>query len=586
MDEINYTERIIPEGRSIISYLEDLKNKKYQIPTFQRNIVWERNNVKKLWDSICKFYPMGSILIWKTPTKLQNHREIGGHIISDNENKNEYQYILDGQQRTTSLLTSIYGGQTNDIPDTTLYVDLTVVNKGPVDDHSYTNRFLFWDEIDKTKLTRNAERYEKYENGLIIKLLDIKSNFKKHYDNVSKNTSNNKNEIENNLWVLQKVLDNYKISFIELKDISVAEVCQIFERINQAGLPLNIFDIVVAKTYRTENKHKNIKSFYLRQIIEDFRKEQNVKGNNSRYLNLDNLTYLQILAVLIRDHVPENVISNITDKYLNEIKAEQIESVWDKAQTSILKTFDFLENHLNLKGPELIPFRYFYFTLVAYFYSNAKPDYELLKKYFWYNSLHSEDLLSNTTQLREHITFLNKFGKDENVFKRLLLNKEQLRTASYHSKSRISRAILALYVSKRPKDWENMEREVVATNFFFNTDYPNMHHIFPIDYISKNPGSNLINENSLMNIAFITQMTNLDISNKNPLNYFSKYIVKEFIKIMDSHYLPSVLLDWVQMEKMPTNALDVFIEERLEMILTDIKLKLSNLRVEIIDTKE
>ena len=50
----------------------------------------------------------------------------------------------------------------------------------------------------------------------------------------------------------KNVLDNYKISTIELRGIEVAEVCQIFERINQAGQPLNIFDIVVAKTFRPD----------------------------------------------------------------------------------------------------------------------------------------------------------------------------------------------------------------------------------------------------------------------------------------------------------------------------------------------
>ena len=52
----------------------------------------------------------------------------------------------------------------------------------------------------------------------------------------------------------KRVFDNYKLSFIELRGIEVAEVCQIFERINQAGQPLSMFDIVVAKTFRPEGE--------------------------------------------------------------------------------------------------------------------------------------------------------------------------------------------------------------------------------------------------------------------------------------------------------------------------------------------
>ena len=70
---MNYTDRIFPTNKGLTTYLDELIAKNYQIPTFQRNVVWAQENVKKLWDSIYKFYPLGSILIWKTDLKLQNH---------------------------------------------------------------------------------------------------------------------------------------------------------------------------------------------------------------------------------------------------------------------------------------------------------------------------------------------------------------------------------------------------------------------------------------------------------------------------------------------------------------------------------
>ena len=103
----SYTDKIKPDSYGVHTYLENLIKKNYQIPTFQREVVWDRNQVKGLWDSIYKFYPLGSILVWKTDTKLQNHRSIGGHIIAEEDNRTEFQYILDGQQRTT-ILTQLY----------------------------------------------------------------------------------------------------------------------------------------------------------------------------------------------------------------------------------------------------------------------------------------------------------------------------------------------------------------------------------------------------------------------------------------------------------------------------------------------
>ena len=124
----NYTDMIKPTDYGIHTYLENLLRKDYQIPTFQREVVWDKDNVKKLWDSIYKFYPIGSILVWKTDLKLQNHRAIGGHIITEENSRTEFQYLLDGQQRTTALLTSLYGGKIEGKVDfdPTLYFDITI----------------------------------------------------------------------------------------------------------------------------------------------------------------------------------------------------------------------------------------------------------------------------------------------------------------------------------------------------------------------------------------------------------------------------------------------------------------------------
>src|SRR5450759_4619150 len=364
---MNYTDRIFPTNKGLTTYLDELIAKNYQIPTFQRDVVWEQENVKKLWDSIYKFYPLGSILIWKTDLKLQNHRQIGGHQITDtNFSRTEYQYILDGQQRTTSLLTSLYGGSIESKPgfNPLLYVDLTVQIDSDTDDESYRDRFLFWSEIDDRngEIRPNTGKKKKFDDGLIVKLIEIKNNFTTVQTNIFNSEFVNKDfdhPILAELSKIKGVLDNYRISFIEVKGIKVSEVCQIFERINQAGKPLNIFDIVVAKTFKPITQQTTTtqgdKGFYLRDLIDDFR-----KFNNSEFLKISDLDYLQILAVLIFQHDPTSGVRNITERYLNAVKTEHILAVWEEAKKAILKTFDFFENHLHIKTPYLIPFRYFY----------------------------------------------------------------------------------------------------------------------------------------------------------------------------------------------------------------------------------
>jgi hypothetical protein len=573
---MNITDRIRPSDKGLTTYLDELINQGFQIPTFQRNVVWEKENVKKLWDSIYKFYPLGSILVWKTDIKLQNHRKIGGHIIDSSPDRSEYQYILDGQQRTTSLLTSLYGGKIKELGDfdPTIYIDLTIENETEVDDESYKKRFLYSDEIN------DKRQKEKQNDGLIVKLLDTRNKYRA-IDGQLETQFDYNHSVRKELHRAKDVLNNYRLSFIELKGIQISEVCQIFERINQAGKPLDIFDIVVAKTFRNESEDKA--GFYLRDYIDGFR-----EINNSYFLQISDFDYLQIIAVLIKHNIENSHIHNITPTYLNDIRAEQIETIWESAKKAIKKTFDFFENTLNLKGPRFIPYRYLYLTLAYYFYENDNPDYEFLKKYFWFYSLHEDDLLKNTQHLNEHIDFLEKQKVNGDVnFPRFLINRDTLRKSSYSSKGRLSRAILSLYSSKEPRDWNETDRKVQADNVFFSTDKPNLHHIFPTNFISQNPGKNQLDDNSLMNIAYLTQKTNLKIRDKNPLSYIKEYDQdKNFESVLESHLIPTDLLRWSQEEEMPDDALDQFIEQRVDLIIDELKKSLSGINLEEIDTKE
>ncbi len=307
-------------------------------------------------------------------------------------------------------------------------------------------------------------------------------------------------------------MDNYRIPLIELKGIQVAEVCQIFERINQAGQPLNIYDIVVAKTFRHETQNQT--GFYLRDLFDDFR----AKYNDNYLSYLDDLTLLQMLAVCVNITIPKAKINNITDRYLNDLKNEHIELTWQKASKSFLRVFDFLYNHLHIGGPNLIPYRYFYLTLSAYFLDNAAPDYKFLEQYFWYYCFHNDDMLSNTYHLWKHIDLMKSVrGGSQASFDTFVIDKNKLRQSSYSSRGALSRSILAFFSNHEPRDWENQQVKVTSQICYILTSSPNLHHVFPIDHINKNPGNNKLDVNSLMNIVYLTQLTNLAISNQNPL---------------------------------------------------------------------
>lgn len=584
-----HVDRIKPDSYGITTYLENLRRGQYQIPTFQRDVVWDRDRVKKLWDSIYKFYPLGSILVWLTETRLQHHREIGGHALRDQPSGREFHYLLDGQQRTTALLTSMYGGNIKgqESRDPHLYVDLTIEDVDEVEDESWRERFLFWDEIDDRggELLRNIGRKKRYDSGLIVKLQDVAQ----RYSDVERRVVDAgcvdyADPAREHLRSFKQVFDSYKLSFIELRGIEVAEVCQIFERINQAGQPLSMFDIVVAKTFRPEDH--GVPGFYLRGLFETFR--QNLDKAGSRFVAVDDMTLLQILAVIVRDTAPNAGVHNITDRYLNLLRTEHIESIWEDGTKAIRKVFDFLDNHLRLPGPALVPYRYFYLTLASYLFRNGSPDYDLLKRYFWYFSFHSEDLLSNTTQLKDHVSRFQASRRGGDFeFERFLIDRDRLRRTTYSTRGRLSRAVLALYAQQDPRDWKHTDRPVLTEVYYELTDRPNLHHVFPLDFCEKHlNGERGKYADSLLNIAYLTQITNLKISNKNPLEYLRDYLGPGFAEVQRTHLLPDAIVEWARVEQMPDDALDIFVDARLKLILARLREYLRDISFEVIDTRD
>ncbi len=156
-----------------------------------------------------------------------------------------------GPQRYSHPSTAAeFSGQESRDPH--LYVDLSIEDIDEVEDESWRHRFLFWDEIDDRdgQLIRNKGRKQRYDDGIIVKLKDIGYEYSNLERRLAKSDLDYDALPRKQLRDFKQIFDNYKLSFIELRGIEVAEVCQIFERINQAGQPLSMFDIVVAKTFR------------------------------------------------------------------------------------------------------------------------------------------------------------------------------------------------------------------------------------------------------------------------------------------------------------------------------------------------
>jgi hypothetical protein len=54
-------------------------------------------------DSLYKQYPFGSLLLWRTKNQLVNEKNLGPYVLPDRALDFPIDYVLDGQQRITSI---------------------------------------------------------------------------------------------------------------------------------------------------------------------------------------------------------------------------------------------------------------------------------------------------------------------------------------------------------------------------------------------------------------------------------------------------------------------------------------------------
>ncbi len=57
----NMNRDIGTDDKKITEFVDMLAKDKLLIPTFQREFVWDPENIIKLWDSIFRFYPVGRL---------------------------------------------------------------------------------------------------------------------------------------------------------------------------------------------------------------------------------------------------------------------------------------------------------------------------------------------------------------------------------------------------------------------------------------------------------------------------------------------------------------------------------------------
>ena len=78
------------------------------LPKFQRNFVWNKGQILQLLDSVYKNYPIGSVLLWQSRLELKSENDIAGLSIDLPKPDYPVNYLLDGQQRLSTICGAMF----------------------------------------------------------------------------------------------------------------------------------------------------------------------------------------------------------------------------------------------------------------------------------------------------------------------------------------------------------------------------------------------------------------------------------------------------------------------------------------------
>jgi hypothetical protein len=500
-----------------------------KIPPLQRPFVWKVSQIIELLESIYNDYPIGSILWWETNEKLPSERNIAGFKLPEKPESHPFYYVLDGQQR----LSSLYG----------VFCDERTL--GDCGDEYKVDPSIFeiFFDCGEKRFVHLADKID----GTIY--FEMKALFdpSKYADALVKASDPNKRIITD----LYNKFTNYEIPIVVTKKRELEEVGIIFERVNNTGTKLDLFDLMVALTWTTDfhlqNEFKDIQSFL---------KKKNFDGIKNKVL-------LQCISVMLRESCKTKVITSL--------KGAEIRDNIAALKESLKKTIDFLSTELKIGSREVLPHAHQVVPL-CYLYSKvttpSADQINAMKKWFWKTSFSTRYSAGTDKNVDEDVILFKKLVEDNELacFDDLkhAVTMEVLKTTKFLRSNPFSRAFVVLLANKAPLNLTNGSSVDVgiALSSFNQKEY---HHVFPDAHLERT-GVSRDKINSLCNFCLLPADANKIISDIAPSEYFTKIIPKAKYKdILQSNLLP------LTQEIYSKNEYDKFLDERSQKILESIE---------------
>lgn len=476
----------------------------YAMPVFQRGYVWNRDQVRKLMNSLYHGYPIGELLVWNTETDPGLSRG-DGPLTPGNVN-----LILDGQQRMTTLYGIIRGKPPKFFEGSA---------------RSFTDLYF---NIDTETFEFYMPAKMKSDPAWISVTELMQKGASKFIQEKMTSDPENAGFWISHMSVLNN-LDGIKQLQIHVETVSGADktidvVVDIFNNVNSGGTKLSKGDLALAKICSEWADARD----ELKAILARF--------NRAGY-SFSMEWLLRCLTVYLTGQPYFTV--------LGQIPADEIKKALPKTEKLIGTCLDHIGTRLGLDHDRVLGGVFSIVTMIGYIkYAGGKlsgsSEWDRLLYWYVHAFLWGRYGSSTESNLAQDLNTINRGDGIEGLIKQLKQSRGDLtiRPEDFWGWSTGARFYPLLYMLTRTnhsRDWgTNLE---LSSNLLGKNSSLDVHHIFPKAVLYKAGKSKAI-VNALANYAFLTKDTNLEISNQKPEEYFPVYRAK-CPGAMDTHWIPS-----------------------------------------------
>jgi len=504
---------------------QELERGNLRIPRFQRAYVWERSKIVKLLNSISMSYPIGSFFLWETDTSMEAFgRDITEFGFPKKPQGNYFMFILDGQQRITSLYVSLMGKTLNEVDYSTICYNL-----------------------DSKKFKLPQLKTEQH-NIPVWKIWDAKE-----YSNLLMEYAKNGDfERMQALKECQEFLYNYPISIIMSRKMGLEEVVDIFERINQGGKRLSLFDLVHATVWSQD--------FDLREKIKDFNNEKAI----SLFGKIGGEIFTQSLSLNIKHDCTKLVQLKLTN--------QECINAWARTIECMRIAIDYVKS-LGAQNLSILPYANMLAIIQHYLYigkyNGIQPIHtKLISDWFWTVTFSNRYSSSTLTRMNEDANWISRIvaGENESRIFSISLKADDLKRVRMNTTSVVKNGILCLMASNGPRDFDNGQVVTLDNTNASRSNSKENHHFFPFSL--RNTFGLTTNEaNSVLNFAFISKRLNGSILNKRPSNYLAEYAnaTDKIVENLATHFISEKAF-----EAAKDDNFNAFIEDRGKTIMAEI----------------